>query len=184
MRSPHRQFRIALTGLFAALAFVLGRMPHPPGVECVTFAVFVAGYVGGAFVGGVSGAILAILQITFGGGANPLLATAQLIGFSTVGAAGHFVGRRRLLPGAMGLLGAALTAWYQLLVNLSLIPGSGLPAWEIFAAGAGFAVAHILCNAVVFEVGRFLLLTLERHPAFIAYRKSCMLPDGTDLKPV
>lgn len=184
MRSPHHQFRIALAGLFAALAFVLGRMPRPPGVECVTFSVFVAGYVGGAFVGGVCGAILTILQITFGGGANIILAMAQLVGFSTAGAAGHWVAGRPPSFGVLGLTGVALTVWYELLVNLALIPGSGLSAYQIFAAGALFSLAHILNNAVVFGVGRYLLFALERHPAFAAFRRSCALEAGAGLKPV
>jgi uncharacterized membrane protein len=176
MNGSSRQHRIALTGLFAALAFVLGRLPHPVNVECVTFIVFVSGYVGGTLVGSACGAILTILQLIFGGGGELILASAQLVGWMTTGAVGSLFSSKVPRPGVLGLVGLALTAFYEILTNLALMPSTGLTLEQLVAGGAGFAFVHLLNNVLVFEAGRFLLLVLERHPAFVLMRRSTAVP--------
>ncbi len=171
MSVSQRQLHIALPGMFAALAFVLGRIPRPPNLEFVTFTVFAAGFIGGSRVGAATGALVALLQFTFGGGGSFFLMGAQIVGWAVTGAiGGRFAGHVPRI-GVLALLGALVTIWYQLLVNLALVPGSGLTIQQIFIPAIPFAAPHVLYNAVLFELGRFLLQTVERHPTIRHFRR-------------
>lgn len=169
------QARIAATGLLAALAFVLSLPPRPPGVELHTFVVFASGQLAGVGTGVRVGILVALLRMMFGGGGNPLLALGLAIAWGAIGAAGGLFPRAARRPFVLGALGALLTLFYQLVVNLSLVPGSGLSLHYYLVSGIGYIGVHVANNACVFEAGRFLLESVESHPAYRQFRAGMRL---------
>lgn len=148
--------RIALGGLFAALAVVLNHLlAAVPNVELTSLTLFVAGWCLGASLGSAVGAAAAVaLSLTNPlGPPGPLLLAAQVVGFAAWGVIGGVGGRFgvRSAP-ALGAIGFGGTLLFQVLVNLSLVPASGLPLHQVLAAGIAFTIWHLLYNALIFSV--------------------------------
>ena len=162
----NRTRRIIQTGLFVALAVVLGfLLAEVPNIELMTVSVFL----GGVILGSGSGAIVGVLSILFYSIFNPYgpplppLLLAQTAGFALIGSAGGFM-RARLVEGGKAsylfsaLAGLLLTIFYDSLTTVAtavVVLGAGgllKGLAGFFIAGALFMVVHVLSNTIVFTL--------------------------------
>ena len=118
--------RLALTGMFAGLAWGAGYAESIPNFEFLTVIVFAGGWVVGPAWGAIAGALAAFLFSAinpYGSGlAVPLVLVAQMIGLALAGAVGGALARRapshRIARAiAIVLAGIAITLVYDLLTN-------------------------------------------------------------------
>lgn len=177
--------RVAVGGMVAGLAVAVSLMPRPLHVELFSLTLFLGGVVlggrGGAMAG-AAGAAAMSLSSPYGLPSLPLLA-AQMLGGATWGLAGGLAGTlASVLPTwTWGLAGGAFTLWYQLLVNLSLVVGTGNAWAPVLAAGLAPALVQVASNTVLFAV---LGPTLAHRVAPIRARLASaagprLLPAGT-----
>ena len=162
----NRTRRIIQTGLFVALAVVLGfLLAEVPNIELMTVSVFLSGVI----LGRRSGAIVGVLSIIFYSIFNPYgpplppLLLAQTAGFALIGSAGGFM-RARLVGGGRAaylfsaLAGLMLTILYDSLTTAAtavVVLGAGGALRGLagfFLAGALFIVVHVFSNTIVFTL--------------------------------
>ncbi len=166
-----RSFRIALLGIFTALAVVFGYMlVNLPNIELFTLMIFLSGFIMGKKDGMLVGLLSAIIFCLFNlYGASPLpLLAYQLTHYSLTGLAGaltrNYLNKKsyfkpktdlyvpRILI-LFGLIGAIITFVYDILSTFfgGLIVSF---AFEYFVAqyliGLVYSVIHLIGNALGF----------------------------------
>ncbi len=131
-----------------------------PNFEILTLVVFCAGVLLGVRDGLLVGAVAELIYSVLNpyGAVHPLVTVSQVLGMLTPGIAGGIAGHAKLpdLPvplraGALALVGAVLTIWFDFVTNLA----TGLVYGQIGATlvgGIPFALWHLFWNVVLFVV--------------------------------
>jgi ABC-type Fe3+-siderophore transport system permease subunit len=173
--------RLSYTALMAAAGLAGVYAETIPNFEVLTLTTFCAGVLLGVRDGALVGAVTMLLYTLLNpyGPAHPLVMAAQVAGTATAGiACGVFA--RAGGPGwpagsqlvALGLLGAVLTAWFDLLTNLA----TGVLYGQMRATLIGgmlFATWHIVTNLVLFTaVGGALVRVLSHYRARLSPQRS------------
>jgi hypothetical protein len=153
-----RSSRLALTGLFIALAVGLGfGTAAIPNVELLSITVFL----GGAATGPLHGLLIGVAAELLFSGLNPigpafpLVLVAQLSSVGAIGLAGGLLGvrlsrlKRLTRACALGASGLLLTLLFDALTNLALGVHLG-PILPTLIGGLAFGVMHLVSNTVIF----------------------------------
>jgi len=155
--------RLTFLALWIATSVALGYLlAGIPNVELVTASIYLGGALAGPLFGVIIGAVaefLYSLVSPFGMAAPPLL-IAQLLSMALAGLAGGltgpalFRGPKPLMRHLFcGLVGLALTAFFDLLTTASFLVFSGLSLEKLavsFFFGLGFYATHIVWNTAIF----------------------------------
>ncbi|OQX54518.1 MAG: hypothetical protein B5M53_05735 [Candidatus Cloacimonas sp. 4484_209] len=162
-KSKTRTKRIAQTGIFTALAVVLGYLlVFIPNIELMSSVIFVSGWLFGPLVGITVGALSFAIFSLFNplGASMPPLFFAQIIGGIIIGASGFLF--KMVLTGLpvflkvfiIGLGGGVVTFIFDILTNVG-----GFIAFttkETFLAylstGIIFSILHIVSNMLIFTL--------------------------------
>jgi hypothetical protein len=159
--------RVARVGVFSALAFgVNAPFLAIPNIELFSLALFLSGVFLGLKEGLAVGLVAGTIFVFF----NPngpqtilLVGLAQITGFALFGLSGGLLRRLiigktpgRRLAALMIFVGATLTLWYDLTTNLSFAVLFG-PFWPTLIGGLGFALIHIISNAVIFGMSSLVI---------------------------
>ncbi|MFX0107081.1 MAG: hypothetical protein ACFE7R_02260 [Candidatus Hodarchaeota archaeon] len=150
---------VSITATMTALAlvgnYVLVAIPN---VELGSAILFVTGYVFGFEM---AAWCVLLVSIIFGainpwGGFVPQIWITQLVGWLFIAVSGAILGNQpnkrdvvtdyRLL----GMLGAFLTLFFDLITNLGWAWAGGLPYWTVVLSGIPFMIIHIASNTVIF----------------------------------
>lgn len=145
-----------------ALGYALAGIPN---VELMTITVFISGYLLGAKLGAIVGAVSIAVYSVFNpmGAALPPLFVAQVVAFAVIGIAGSILGGVvAKLPrvGAIivaGVTGLVLTSLYDALTNIGAfysITGEDAPTnlLKFIIGGIVFVVMHLVWNTALFAV--------------------------------
>ena len=147
-----------------ALGYALAGIPN---VELMTITVFISGYLLGAKLGAIVGAVsIAVYSVFNPMGSSvgvPLLLVAQVVAFAVIGVAGSILGGVvAKLPrvGAIivaGVTGLVLTSLYDALTNIGAfysITGEDAPTnlLKFIIGGIVFVVMHLVWNTALFAV--------------------------------
>lgn len=159
-----RTRKALLASLLIATAVALGyALAGVPNIELMTVTVFVAGYLLGPAVGAAVGAVAIALYSTFNplGAALPPLLAAQMSGFALTGLCGGLAGSalvgfrsRAVAAVGAGLLGLALTLFYQIVTNVVgfMLFTSEVALLKYVWAGIAFTAMHLVWNTVLFAI--------------------------------
>ncbi len=166
-----KSFRVAITGVFTALAVVLGyALAYIPNIELFTTTIFLSGFVLGKKRGVSVGLMSSFIFCFFNPmGASPLpLLSFQLSYYSLVGLCGGLTssflnGKPYFKPESdlydfrvialFGTLAAALTTFFDIssTIILALSVFGTLDAFiPSFILGLPFTIAHFACNVLSF----------------------------------
>jgi len=156
--------RALLASLLIALTVAAGQaLAGVPNVELVTLLVFLSGFLLGARIGAIGGAVAMGAHSLFnvmGAVVAPMLAV-QVLAYAGVGVAGAVVGpaimrldRPALQAVAAAVAGAACALVYQLLINVTAyFTFIGTDSLIAFVwGGVAFAAVQIVWNGAVFAV--------------------------------
>ncbi len=142
-----------LVGLGVGVGYALAWVPN---VELISFTAALSGYILGAVWGAFDGATMFLLYSFFSPfGVAPLPQwIAQGVGGAAFGLCGATLWRRLGHPVVAAAVGAAATAFYDLITNAAGY--FAFPTKQTFAAymisGIAFSALHIAANAVVFAL--------------------------------
>jgi len=167
--------RALLASLLIALTVSAGyALAGVPNVEVVTLLVFVSGYLLGARLGAVVGAVSMGAHSMFNamGAAIPPILAAQVACYALIGTAGGVLGPALVRLGrlraavASCATGALLALFYQVVVGIvsfyTFTTESVL--WAYLWAGVAFTSVQIVWNAALFLLAlRPMLVVLRRH---------------------
>ncbi len=166
-----KSFIIAITGIFTALAVVLGyALVYIPNIELFTTTIFLSGFVLGKKRGIIIGLMSSSIFCFFNPiGASPLpLLSFQLFYYSLVGFCGGLTsnflnGKRYFKPDSdlyefrvlvlFGVLAAVLTTFFDIIstVILALSVFGTMDAFlPSYIFGLPFTIAHLACNILSF----------------------------------
>lgn len=152
-----------LTALTVALGYALAAVPN---VELMTITVFISGYLLGARLGMMVGAVSMAIHSLFNpmGAALPPLMLAQMGAFILVACAGAWCApalcrlRYRVAEIAFaGLTGFLVTLVYDLATSVAayfvaIDPSSTLRLWQFVSGGVLFMLMHMVWNTGLFLV--------------------------------
>lgn len=158
-----RSRRVALTAVMAALALVANYiLIVAPNIELGSSVLFVTGFLFGVEMAASSVIIIALIFGVFNPwGASLIIVEiwiAQLIGWLFIGIAGHIMGGRGRRPAAtysakeFGIVGIAVTIFYDLVTNLGMALSTGLPYLLTLTTGLPFMAIHVVSNAIIFSL--------------------------------
>jgi hypothetical protein len=166
--------RWLLAALLVALCVTIGYLFLAiPNVEMFTAAIFASGFLVGAGLGALIGAISALLFSLFNpyGAPTPPLLIAQITCMALTGAVAGWLRNCGWLArpawaraALFGMLGFLLTLIYDVLTTLSfaliMTGGEAKKIWASFIFGLGFYGLHLLSNTLIFAL--LVPLLLER----------------------
>lgn len=152
-----------LTALTVALGYALAAVPN---IELMTITVFISGYLLGARLGTVVGAVSMAVHSLFNpmGAALPPLMAAQTGAFIIVACAGacfapvlRSLRYRGIEIVFAGLTGFLVTLVYDLATSIAayfvaIDPGSSLRLWQFVTGGVLFMGMHMVWNTGLFMV--------------------------------
>jgi hypothetical protein len=130
-----------------------------PNVELGSAILFITGYVFGFRISSSCALLTAIIfgSINPWGGLIPQIWITQLIGWIYIAFAGSLIGSRSHSASSrltkdwqLGLVGAFLTFYFDLLTNLGYAWATGISYWITLLAGLSFMIIHVVSNAIIF----------------------------------
>ena len=164
-------FRVALLGIFTALAVVLGyALVFIPNIELFTLMIFLSGFILGKRDGVVVGLMSSFIFVFFNPyGVSPLpLFAYQLFHYALVGFLGgimcNFLGKKKffkpdedlyVLPVLIifAITGALITFTYDVistLIGALVIYGTLESFWPVYIIGLPFTTIHLIGNTLGF----------------------------------
>lgn len=190
-----RSRRVALTAVMSALALVANYVfVLIPNVELGSSVLFITGFLFGMEMAGSSVIIMAIIFGIF----NPWGASiviieiwvAQIIGWLFIATAGHIMGQRgrraaaeTYTPAELGIIGAVITVFYDLVTNVGMSLSTGVPFLVTLLAGLPFMIVHVISNGIIFA---FAIIRLDnairRNLGSVLWRQEDSEPYGTKSK--
>ena len=166
-----KSFRVALLGIFTALAVVLGyALVFIPNIELFTLMIFLAGFIMGKRDGAIVGLMSSFIFVFFNPyGVSPLpLFAYQLVHYVLVGFLGgmmcNFLKKKDffkpeedlyVLPVLiiLAITGALITFTYDVistLIGALVIYGTLESFWPIYIIGLPFTTVHLIGNTLGF----------------------------------
>ncbi|TFG25075.1 MAG: hypothetical protein EU529_02200 [Promethearchaeota archaeon] len=166
-----KSFRVALLGIFTALAVVLGyALVFIPNIELFTLMIFLAGFIMGKRDGAIIGLMSSFIFVFFNPyGVSPLpLFAYQLVHYTLIGFLGgimcNFLGKKKsfkpeedlyVLPVLIifAITGALITFTYDVistLIGALVIYGTLDSFWPIYIIGLPFTTIHLIGNTLGF----------------------------------
>ena len=164
-------FRVALLGIFTALAVVLGyALVFIPNIELFTLMIFLSGFILGKRDGVIVGLMSSFIFVFFNPyGVSPLpLFAYQLVHYALVGFLGgimcNFLGKKKffkpeedlyVLPVLIifAITGALITFTFDVistLIGALVIYGTLESFWPIYVIGLPFTTIHLIGNTLGF----------------------------------
>jgi hypothetical protein len=152
--------RVSITAIMTGLALTGNYIfVGIPNVELGSAILFITGYVFGFRISASCSLLTAIIfgSINPWGGLIPQIWITQLIGWmyiafagSLIGSRGHSASSRLTKDWQLGLVGAFLTFYFDLLTNLGYAWATGISYWITLLAGLSFMIIHVVSNAIIF----------------------------------
>lgn len=152
--------RVSITAIMTGLALTGNYIfVGIPNVELGSAILFITGYVFGFRISASSALLTAIIfgSINPWGGLIPQIWITQLIGWVYIAFAGSLIGlsgqsatSRLTKDWQLGIVGAFLTFYFDLLTNLGYAWATGISYWITLLAGLSFMIIHVVSNAIIF----------------------------------
>ncbi len=152
--------RVSITAIMTGLALTGNYIfVGIPNVELGSAILFITGYVFGFRISASSALLTAIIfgSINPWGGLIPQIWITQLIGWvyiafagSLIGLSGQSASSRLTKDWQLGIVGAFLTFYFDLLTNLGYAWATGISYWITLLAGLSFMIIHVVSNAIIF----------------------------------
>lgn len=152
--------RVSITAIMTGLALTGNYIfVGIPNVELGSAILFITGYVFGFRISASSALLTAIIfgSINPWGGLIPQIWITQLIGWIYIAFAGSLIGlsgqsatSRLTKDWQLGIVGAFLTFYFDLLTNLGYAWATGISYWITLLAGLSFMIIHVVSNAIIF----------------------------------
>lgn len=130
-----------------------------PNVELGSGILFVTAYVFGFQTGASCAMLMAIIfgSVNPWGGLIPQIWITQVIGWLYIAAAGallgkgsHGINQKSQSEWILGLTGAFLTFFFDMLTNFGYSWAFEVPYWLAIVSGLPFMVVHVVSNAIIF----------------------------------
>ncbi|TXT57633.1 MAG: conserved membrane protein of unknown function [Candidatus Thorarchaeota archaeon] len=179
---------VSLTSIMTALALVGNYvLVGIPNVEFGTTILFVTGYLFGFHMAAWSTLIMSIIygSINPWGAFIPPIWITQVVGWLFISASGSILGEKerfttknkeRMIE--LGLTGAFLTLFFDLITNAGYAYAFSIPYYITILSGIVFMVVHVVSNSIIFASAVPILEdTIRQHMTDLIWFDSKDLPE-------